>query len=662
MRRHKSKQQLFLLWYLSLVLYYTGRTFADDSPVLDAPEEERNLTTLLVCEGGKASLSCPPGQHIVIHLANFGRFSLQPCNPTRNLEIDTLCVNDRTMPLLKQRCEKSQECSFEVGIDFFGDPCPGSVKYLEAKYECKSEPVKEDPVIEPMDLETVREKLASEQLVKLQEVKPINATAMVLTWKRQRKEPLVQGYYVKWSGPPLTEDHITQDHSWVNVSHPDADSTVVNGLRPFTDYEFFVIPYHQSVQGMPSNSLDGTTLEAPPSMPPSDVRIRMLNLTSLHISWRPPPADSINGILKGFILNLRSNQLEERDITRDEETTSITLYRLIAGASYSIRIAAKTNAGYGVYHTAETIVLDEETLRDHLRMTTTESQDLDIWYEQPWIVLVIGLVLGCLLLLMTFVLWYRCSHPISLSKTDRGFIKIRNGTVANKAASDASWASHDKFNGTLGPEGTVETNSSGVSPPGNRSVRECDGHSNHGEGFCYSDCGCSGCGTGPTIPQSMLYNMLQHSPNMQHSVNCSPLLRSQYPQSPPGHYYYAQLPEDNGRYGGRADNSRDGMPSFYSQSQCCDDPSPYATTVLVMNGQGTACRRDSRYPQHQFPRLAGSALHLANSPGPLLPVSPIPRQPPSSFVSRRPVAPEDDNGNSRHPLVFENGYLLISFE
>lgn len=108
-----------------------------------------------------------------------------------------------------------------------------------------------------IDLEAARQKLAAEQLIKLQEVKPINSTAMLLTWRRQHIEPLVQGYYIKWRGPPLTADN-----SWVNVTDSKAESVIINGLKPFNNYEFFVIPYHQSVQGMPSNSLDGTTYEA----------------------------------------------------------------------------------------------------------------------------------------------------------------------------------------------------------------------------------------------------------------------------------------------------------------------------------------------------------------------------------------------------------------
>ena len=112
---------------------------------------------------------------------------------------------------------------------------------------------------------------------------------------------------------------------------------------------------------MPSNSLDGTTAEAPPTMPPSEVRLRMLNVTSLRVSWRPPPTDHINGILKGFLINIRSNHssIEDRNITTNERATSVTLYRLIPNASYAIKVAARTNAGVGVFHSAEPVIMSK---------------------------------------------------------------------------------------------------------------------------------------------------------------------------------------------------------------------------------------------------------------------------------------------------------------
>lgn len=109
-----------------------------------------------------------------------------------------------------------------------------------------------------IDIESARQKIASGQLIKLQDIKTINSTSVLLTWRHQRREPLVQGYYIMWRGPPLSPD---PNHSYVNVTDPDAEQFIIFGLKPFTRYEFFMIPYHQSAQGMPSNSLILTTSE-----------------------------------------------------------------------------------------------------------------------------------------------------------------------------------------------------------------------------------------------------------------------------------------------------------------------------------------------------------------------------------------------------------------
>lgn len=99
--------------------------------------------------------------------------------------------------------------------------------------------------------------VGGEQLVKLLEVKTINATSVRLVWRLMKQEPLIRGYYVKWQGGPLV-----RNGPWVNITDPQATSIVIQQLKPYTTYTFFVIPYHKAVVGQPSNSLDGATEEA----------------------------------------------------------------------------------------------------------------------------------------------------------------------------------------------------------------------------------------------------------------------------------------------------------------------------------------------------------------------------------------------------------------
>ncbi|KAL3113080.1 hypothetical protein niasHT_010843 [Heterodera trifolii] len=92
--------------------------------------------TIVVCEGGLASLHCPAQHGIVIHEANFGRFTLLECNPNRLTNITDQCANNRTKELMQASCQRKQACLVKASVEVFGDKCPGDSKYLETTYQC----------------------------------------------------------------------------------------------------------------------------------------------------------------------------------------------------------------------------------------------------------------------------------------------------------------------------------------------------------------------------------------------------------------------------------------------------------------------------------------------------------------------------------------------
>ncbi|KAI6230233.1 Latrophilin Cirl [Aphelenchoides fujianensis] len=114
------------------------------------------MKTIQVCEKEVARLECPqPDEQIAVELANFGRFSRHLCNPT-NAVYNSNCPNNATFVVLAHKCNGQQTCEFLVDHTVFGDPCPGTPKYLEAKYSCihvttTVAPTTEAPVVEPDD-------------------------------------------------------------------------------------------------------------------------------------------------------------------------------------------------------------------------------------------------------------------------------------------------------------------------------------------------------------------------------------------------------------------------------------------------------------------------------------------------------------------------------
>lgn len=407
--------------------------------------------------------------------------------------------------------------------------------------------------LENLNLEKATRRITSEQLIKLEEVKTINSTAVRLFWKRKKVEDMVEGYYIKWRGPPRS--NINQ---WVNVSGAHVESYVVNGLMPFTNYEFFVIPYHKSIQGAPSNSMDALTAEAPPSLPPSDVHIRMLNLTTLRIGWRAPPADGMNGILKGFqIVILGKGTKFNRNITTNERAASVTLFHLSPGMTYKIRVAARTNAGIGVSHGTDTVTMNQETLDKHLSLHSEHESFLYSLSRQSWFALLVMLLVCVFLVLVAvFVFWY---YKYGKIVKDRTFIKINDGSV--HMTQNGVW-DHNHYNTT----GRMTLNNRCPASHQPYSVTPSQQDFFHAS---YDD----------YVTGTM------NRPNSEH------------------HYHYAQLSGGHGNT----------MSTFYG-NHFQDDPSPYATTTLVMSNQQPAWLNDRMLR------------------GPVLPSNPIPNGPPARYA------------------------------
>ena len=88
------------------------------------------------CEGTELQLTCEPGTVISPVRANYGRFSIKTCNPTGNSGWSTRCIQPTSLRQVSTLCTGQTACSIDVTSSVFGDPCPGTYKYLEVHYTC----------------------------------------------------------------------------------------------------------------------------------------------------------------------------------------------------------------------------------------------------------------------------------------------------------------------------------------------------------------------------------------------------------------------------------------------------------------------------------------------------------------------------------------------
>ncbi|XP_023214365.1 rhamnose-binding lectin-like [Centruroides sculpturatus] len=100
--------------------------------------ERLNYITTYACEERELRVGCENGGLIKLVRANYGRFSISICNDHGNLDWSVNCMSYRSFLIMQDRCSLKPSCSVVVSSNMFGDPCPGTLKYLEVQYHCVS--------------------------------------------------------------------------------------------------------------------------------------------------------------------------------------------------------------------------------------------------------------------------------------------------------------------------------------------------------------------------------------------------------------------------------------------------------------------------------------------------------------------------------------------
>ncbi|KYQ54930.1 Cytokine receptor [Trachymyrmex zeteki] len=109
---------------------------------------------------------------------------------------------------------------------------------------------------------------------------------------------------------------------------------VVDNLKPYTTYMLSVAVLTKSGEGLRSDPLYNTTLEAAPSTPPSNVRITDLSNTTMFVAWKKPSA--MNGVLRYYEVYYNGQ------VIRVDDKDHIKLTGLKPYTKYFIRVSACT--------------------------------------------------------------------------------------------------------------------------------------------------------------------------------------------------------------------------------------------------------------------------------------------------------------------------------
>ncbi|KAM9385182.1 roundabout homolog 2-like [Pholidichthys leucotaenia] len=213
-----------------------------------------------------------------------------------------------------------------------------------------SEPVRTQdvsPTGQGVDHRQVQRELG-EVAVQLQDPVIITATSIRVSWTVDRQSQYIQGYrlfYRPGGGTWLLQD----------INSPSERSTVLTGLLRGTEYEIKIRPYFDEFQGKDSRTLLVRTPEEVPSAPPKGVTVataKVGNISSISVSWEPPPSDMQNSIIQEYrvwcVGSGSDNQTYHSvNKTVDGNTLSTMLKGVVPGVLYQVEVAAVTGAGIG---------------------------------------------------------------------------------------------------------------------------------------------------------------------------------------------------------------------------------------------------------------------------------------------------------------------------
>ncbi|KAM3606477.1 uncharacterized protein V6R79_017199 [Siganus canaliculatus] len=130
---------------------------------------------------------------------------------------------------------------------------------------------------------------------------------------------------------------------FVNVTVPPFHSEVP-GLKAMTWYNMSVSCSNEVGLSPASTWVQSNTTEGVPSVYPRNVSVH-LNESWLVISWKPPPDDKINGILRGYDVIVRHRQ----QVTKIHRNTTVAFVEVQEfNSTYSVEVAACTQAGSGM--------------------------------------------------------------------------------------------------------------------------------------------------------------------------------------------------------------------------------------------------------------------------------------------------------------------------
>ncbi|XP_065508462.1 receptor-type tyrosine-protein phosphatase S isoform X6 [Caloenas nicobarica] len=206
-------------------------------------------------------------------------------------------------------------------------------------------------------------------------------TSIMLSWSPPRQEIIVKYELLYKEG-----DHGRE----VPKNFDPTTSFTVEGLKPNTEYVFRLAARSALGLGAFTPEVRERTLQSKPSAPPQDVKCVSTRSTAILVSWRPPPAESQNGVLAGYSVYYRALDSEDTELKEVNDipptTSQILLESLEKWTEYRITVVAHTEVGPGPESSPVIVRTDEDVPSAPPRKVEVEvlnSTAIQVFWRSP---------------------------------------------------------------------------------------------------------------------------------------------------------------------------------------------------------------------------------------------------------------------------------------
>lgn len=146
---------------------------------------------------------------------------------------------------------------------------------------------------------------------------------------------------------------------------------------------------------------------------------KLLNTSTVYVKWKAPAAKFHNGILKSFNVIVRGVNIYENvskvltNITIDASTSTIMLANLTEGVTYTVEVAAVTDAGLGPYGAPIIMRLDPMTKKLDTSFSyrfPLHNDHMNDFLTQPWFIILLGTILVIVMLSFGVMVYIKRKH------------------------------------------------------------------------------------------------------------------------------------------------------------------------------------------------------------------------------------------------------------